>query len=56
MLTPGSPSFEGQFGRMFRTLPMAKFGATDDENGQNLAKLGRAMTADFDPIQGWKGR
>jgi hypothetical protein len=54
MLTPKSPSFEGQFGRMFRTLPMAKFGATDDENVQNLAKLGGAMTADFDPIKDGK--
>lgn len=54
MSTPRSPSFQGHFGRMFRTLPMAKFGATDDENVQNLAELGRAMTADFDPIKDGK--
>lgn len=49
MSTRKSPSFDGQFGRMFRTLPMAKFGATDDENVTNLARLGKAMSADFDP-------
>jgi len=44
-----SPFFEGHFGRMFRALPMAKFGTTDDENIKNLTGLGSAMSADFDP-------
>ena len=35
-----SSSFEGRFGRMFRTLPAAKFFPDD------LQKLGRAMTAE----------
>jgi hypothetical protein len=34
---------------MFRSLPPASFGATDAETSQNLAKLGKAMSADFDP-------
>ena len=46
--TPRSPSFQGHFGRMFRALPMAKFGGTEDENFRNLGALGDAMTSDFD--------
>jgi len=49
MATRRSPFFEGHFGRMFRALPMAKFGATEDENIKNLTGLGSAMSADFDP-------
>src|SRR3989442_7692069 len=49
MSTKRSPFCEGHFGRMFRTLPMAKFGTTDDENIKNLTGLGSAMSADFDP-------
>jgi hypothetical protein len=44
-----SPLFQGKFGRMFRTLRPATFGATDQENEQNLLKLGQAMSAAFDP-------
>ncbi|HWW87741.1 MAG TPA: heme peroxidase family protein [Vicinamibacterales bacterium] len=44
-----SPLFQGRFGRMFRTLPPATFGANDAENGKNLAALGAAMSSDFDP-------
>ena len=48
-----SPRFEGQFGRMFRSLPMARFGRTDEENRANLAVLGKAMSAEFeDPEDG----
>src|SRR5262245_25536416 len=49
MSAPRSPLFQGRFGRMFRSLPPASFGATDVETIQNLAKLGKAMSADFDP-------
>ncbi len=44
-----SPLLQGRFGRMFRSLPHAKFGATDKENVDNLAALGSAMSAPFDP-------
>ena len=44
MATRRSPFFEGHFGRMFRALPMAKFGATEDENIKNLAGLGSAIS------------
>lgn len=44
-----SQLFQGRFGRMFRSLSHAKFGATDAENRANLAKLGEAMSAAFDP-------
>lgn len=46
---PTSPAFEGAFGRIFRTLPAAKFGATDGEAHANLIKLGAAMVSDPDP-------
>jgi len=48
MSTRSSPFFEGRFGRMFRSLRPARFGATDEENIANLEKLGTAMSADFD--------
>ncbi|MBZ5627990.1 MAG: heme peroxidase [Acidobacteriia bacterium] len=44
-----SPLFQGRFGRMFRTLHPATFGATTAENESNLAMLGQAMVAPFDP-------
>src|SRR5262252_3277018 len=40
---------QGLFGRMFRSLPPAHFGATEAENIANLTTLGTAMSADFDP-------
>lgn len=47
--TKVSPLFEGRFGRMFRSVHRATFGTTDAENATNLAALGAAMSADFDP-------
>ena len=47
--TKRSPMFQGRFGRLFRSLPPATFGRTDKENQDNLAKLGHAMSASFDP-------
>jgi hypothetical protein len=46
-----TPSFEGRFGRLFHIdeKDQAKFGATEKENGDNLAKLGAAMSSGFDP-------
>jgi hypothetical protein len=49
MSTKNSPLFQGRFGRMFRSLPRATFGATEAENLRNLASLGAAMSATFDP-------
>lgn len=49
MSTSTSPFFQGRFGRMFRSLPSATFGSTEQKNIENLAKLGDAMSADFDP-------
>src|SRR6476660_6587364 len=46
--TTSSPLFEGRFGRMFRSLRAATFGATEAENAANLAVLGAAMSAEFD--------
>ena len=47
--TQRSPLFQGRFGRMFRSLPGARFGKDDKESLANLAALGTAMTAGFDP-------
>jgi Animal haem peroxidase len=44
-----SPLFEGRFGRLFRSLPSAQFGSTEEENLKNLAALGDKMSAAFDP-------
>ena len=44
-----SPLFQGRFGRMFRNLHPAQFGASDDANLANLSALADAMTAGFDP-------
>src|SRR6516162_4597421 len=55
MSAKSSPLFQGRFGRLFRSLPPAKFGKTDDENVRNLTKLGfqnanqSGMSATFDP-------
>jgi hypothetical protein len=49
MSTGRSPQFQGRFGRMFRSLHPATFGATEAENLKNLAVLGAQMSATFDP-------
>jgi hypothetical protein len=43
-----SASFEGRFGRMFRTLRPAHYGRADSESIANLTALGSAMSSDFD--------
>ena len=48
LATKKSQLFQGRFGRMFRALHPATFGHDDKENVENLAKLGAAMSADFD--------
>jgi len=40
--------FGGQFGRIFRALPPAEFGANDKENEANLKLLGAAMVSTKD--------
>jgi len=49
MSAKSSPLFQGRFGRLFRSLAPAKFGASEDENVANLTRLGQAMSAGFDP-------
>src|SRR6202171_5339892 len=49
MATKKAPLFEGRFGRLFRSLPSARFGSTDDENVKNLTLLGQKMSSTFDP-------
>jgi len=44
-----SPMFQGRFGRMFRSLPAARFGGSEEHNLGVLRKLGNAMSATFDP-------
>jgi Animal haem peroxidase len=46
--TGRSPLFQGRFGRMFRNLPPAQFGKTEEENKRNLERLGKRMIATFD--------
>jgi Animal haem peroxidase len=48
MTTAKSPSFQGRFGRMFRSLPAAVYGKDDAESRANLMTLGDAMTSVFD--------
>ena len=48
MSTKASPLFQGRFGRMFRSLHPAIFGATDTDNIANLKTLADAMSAGFD--------
>jgi hypothetical protein len=49
MSTPSSQLFQGRFGRMFRSLPAAKYGKSDLESRNALMALGTQMTAGFDP-------
>lgn len=49
MSTPASPLFQGRFGRMFRSLPAAKYGKNDTESRAALMALGTAMVSSFDP-------
>jgi hypothetical protein len=49
MSTPSSQLFQGRFGRLFRSLPSAKYGATEQASRDALLELGKQMTADFDP-------
>ncbi len=56
MSTAKSPSFQGRFGRMFRSLPAATYGATDAQSRTNLMTLGEKMTSSFDaPKDGFDG-
>jgi hypothetical protein len=48
-LSRSSPLFGGRFGRMFRALPSADFGADDAASLAALAALAAKMTADADP-------
>jgi hypothetical protein len=48
MSTNSSEIFQGRFGRMFRSLRPATFGATDDETHANLIKLGKEMSNSLD--------
>jgi hypothetical protein len=49
MSTPASQLSQGRFGRMFRSLPAATYGATDAASRANLMTLGTEMTAGVDP-------
>jgi hypothetical protein len=56
MSTAKSPSFQGRFGRMFRSLPAATYGATDVESRAKLMTLGEKMTSSPDaPKDGFDG-
>ena len=48
MSTAKSPNFQGRFGRMFRSLPAATYGRTDQDSRNALLTLGNLMTAEFD--------
>jgi hypothetical protein len=48
-LSRSSLLFDGPFGRIFRAVPPADFGADDKTTEDNLNKLAKEMTADFDP-------
>src|SRR5712672_2311039 len=50
-LSRGSKFFGGQFGRMFRALPPAEFGANDTETEANLLKLATEMVANPDAVK-----
>jgi hypothetical protein len=47
--TPSSQLFQGRFGRMFRSLPPARYGDTDQESRDALMTLGAKLTSGFDP-------
>src|SRR5215471_4102203 len=51
-----SPLFDGRFGRLFRSLPPAVFGASEADNIANLTKLGAAMSSDADPADPKDGK
>jgi hypothetical protein len=46
---PSSRTFDGPFGRMFRSLPAADFGSNDTDSRAGLEQLGAAMAADPEP-------
>jgi Animal haem peroxidase len=46
--TPSSQLFQGRFGRMFRALPPASYGETEQESREALMTLGEKMTSGFD--------
>lgn len=48
-LSRSSVLFQGAFGRIFRTLPPADFGASDAKSLENLARLGADMSSPLDP-------
>jgi hypothetical protein len=47
-LSRSSLSFDGPFGRIFRAVPPADFGADDPSSLSNLKKLGQAMISPLD--------
>ncbi len=51
-LSRGSMLFEGRFGRMFRALPAADFGDTDEQTGKALGDLATAMVSNDPPKDG----
>src|ERR1700730_13960160 len=56
MSTTRSPLFDGKFGRLFRSLPPAAFGASEADNIANRTKLGAAMSSDADPADPKDGK
>ena len=46
--TPKSPNFQGRFGRMFRSLPSARYAKSEQDNQTILKLLGEKMTSSFD--------
>ena len=46
---PRSALSQGRFGRMFRNLAPATFGASPSDNVANLSALADKMVAGFDP-------
>ena len=48
-LSRSSLNFDGPFGRIFRAVPPADFGADDDASLDNLKKLAQKMTSVADP-------
>src|SRR5262245_44838576 len=49
-----SPLFQGKFGRMFRSLPPATYGQTEEQTNHNLTQLALAMKSDADPVKDGK--
>ena len=50
-LAPKSVLYEGRFGRLFRSLPAADFGTTDEESEANLALLASKLIAKPDSVK-----